>query len=91
MAGSIRVGSIADIAALESACNSFSDGLRDQINRFIAATSALECSWRDAEYKKIEELAAQIASVCNDAQSVVSGILIPFVARKRAVLENRPA
>ena len=90
MAEVIRVGSIGDVAALENSCSAFTDGLRDALGGFISATGVVGSSWRDAEFNPIEDLANEIKFACEQAQTVVDDILIPFVARKRAALENRP-
>lgn len=90
MAGGIRVGSISDVAALENSCDAFTEGLRDAVGRFASATGELGSSWRDAEFRNIEEIAAEINDACVHAQNVVGDILVPFVQRKRAALENRP-
>ena len=91
MASGIRVGSIGDVAALENSCSAFTDGLRDAVDRFVSATAELGSSWRDAEFRTIEDIALQIKDACGQAQNVVDGILIPFVSRKRSALESRPA
>ncbi len=90
MAGDIRVGSIDDVVALENSCNSFADGLRDAVERFVSATAELESSWRDEEFKTVQELADDITDACRSAETVVGEILMPFVQRKRIVLDQRP-
>ena len=90
MASGIKVGSIGDVASLENSCNAFTGGLSDALGRFASATGELGSSWRDAEFRNIEDIAAEISDACVQAQNVVGDILMPFVQRKRAALENRP-
>jgi hypothetical protein len=90
MANEVKVGNLADLNTLESSCNSFSEGLRSAVGAFKSATSDLGSGWRDAKVRDIESMSDEIVSVCEKAQNIVGDLLVPFIQRKRAALENRP-
>lgn len=89
MSGQVNVGSIEDVAVFESKCLDYQYGLEQVRNGLQQSLAAVGETWRDGDYVAMENIVIEIGDLLNRGLQVVSEDLLPFVQRKRQVIEEK--
>ena len=89
MSGQVNVGNVDDIAVFESRCFDYQYGLEQVRSALQQSLGVVGETWRDADYTAMEGIVTEIGDLLNRGLQVVAEDLLPFVQRKRQVIEEK--
>lgn len=89
MSAQVNVGNIDDIVVFESKCLDYQYGLDQVRSALQQSLSAVGETWRDSDYTTMENIVGEIDELLNRGLQVVSEDLLPFVQRKRQIIEEK--
>ena len=77
------------VKTFEQKCKKFQDARKNLSAKLHQAVEAVGQTWRDADYRKIRELVAQVEKQLQAAGRVVDEHLVPFVTKKRTIMDEK--
>ncbi len=89
MSNQVRVGNIGDIDVFESHCLDYQYGLEEYRKLLRQSLDAVGETWRDADFTAMENLVSEIDALLHRGLLVAIEDLLPFVRRKRQIIDEK--
>jgi len=85
----IDVAEIERVHVFEQKVKSFQESRNVLAAKFHKAVETVGLTWKDADYRKIVELSGAVEQQLKAAGRVVDEHLVPFITRKRTVIDEK--